>query len=175
MEFSELISHSKTLCSGLHALDVLALKNEIQHYHMDMEGIPEYTNTLEDAQKQSKIAGNSIVADTLLIIASNFMLLRECFPQADESCEDLNKGKTDWAAWKNLYKASDRKTKVKKQAVAASVASFIKANKQLSCWVGNHRNINNRSCKDYPAPHPKTLCPHCNIKVMHAPDNCFEL
>ena len=170
------------------------------------------------------------------------MLLPECFPQADKSWEDLNKGKTDWAAWKNLYKASDRKTKVKKQAVAgqdqigaahgalrkapqvqrairltrsaadldeyfdalaasattkkgvleesvkanaaltttraellASVASFIKANKQLSCWVGNHRNINNRSCKDSPAPHPKTLCPHCNIKVMHAPDNCFEL
>ena len=32
----ELIAHLKTLCSGLHALDVLSLKNEMKNYHLDM-------------------------------------------------------------------------------------------------------------------------------------------
>ena len=54
-----------------------------------------------------------------------------------------------------------------------AVASLIKANKQLSCRVGNH--CNNRTCKGSTVPHPKKMCPHYNTEVMHAPHNCFEL
>ena len=49
----DLLNHLQTMCVGLHAKDVLNLQNEIQTYHEDMEGIPEYINKLEDAQKQS--------------------------------------------------------------------------------------------------------------------------
>ena len=45
-----------------------------------MEGIPEYINALEDAQKQSKRAGNPITVDTLLLVLSNAMLSSERFP-----------------------------------------------------------------------------------------------
>ena len=57
--------------------------------------------------------------------------------------------------------------------LSVSVDSIIKANEQLSRRVGNCRN--NLTRKDYSAPHPKTLCPHCKIEVMCAPDNCFDL
>ena len=56
----------------------------MQHYHQDMKGIPEYINTLEDAQKRSKRAGNPITEDTLLLIATNTMISAERFPLADE-------------------------------------------------------------------------------------------
>ena len=82
-----------------------------------MEVIPEYVNELEDAHKRSKIAGNPITEDTLLLIATNAMLLTECFPQADESWDDLPNKETFWLAWKKLYKAADWKAKIKKQAV----------------------------------------------------------
>ena len=114
----ELISHLQTICGGLHALNVLDLQNEIQHYHLDMEGIPEYINALEDAQKQSKRAVKQITAENLLLIVSNVMLASERFPRAEESWEDLTKNEKDWAAWKNLYKAADGKAKVKNKAVA---------------------------------------------------------
>ena len=49
MVLSELLDYLKTLCVGLHTINVLAMQNEMQHYHMDMKGIPEYVNALEDA------------------------------------------------------------------------------------------------------------------------------
>ena len=63
-----------------------------------MEGIPEYVNTLEYAQKQSKRAGNPKTVDTLLLIATNIMLLTEHFPWAEKMWEDLSKDKKYWSA-----------------------------------------------------------------------------
>ena len=113
---SGLLANLQVLFSGLHALDVLALKNDLHHYHLYMERIPEYVNMLENAQKLSKRSGNLITEETLLLIAKNAMLSTEHLPRADENWEDLPK-KMFWTDWKNLYKAADRKAKVKKQAV----------------------------------------------------------
>ena len=52
---------------------MLALKNEMYHYHQDTEGILEYVNTLEDAQKNSNREGKPIMEDTLLLIATNII------------------------------------------------------------------------------------------------------
>ena len=81
-----------------------------------MEGIPGYTNALEDAQKQSNRAANPITATTLLLILNNAMLSTEHYPLAEEIWGELSKDKKDWAAWKNLYKAADQKSTVKNQA-----------------------------------------------------------
>ena len=81
---SELLAHLNNLCGGLHDIDVLSLKNEMQHYYMDMEGIPKYVNALKDVHKRSKRFGNPITKDTQVIIAINTMLSTECFPQVDE-------------------------------------------------------------------------------------------
>ena len=210
-----------------------------------MEGISKYVNALEDYQKQSMRPEKTITADTLLLIATNSMLLTEHFPWSEENWEDLSKDENDWSAWKELYNADDWKEKFNKQAVggqdqfdathgaaygairqvppnqqskgptrsaadleeyfdalaaaattkkgvleyivkdnaaltttntelSASVVGLIKDNKQLSRQVSNWRNNNHIGNKS-PAPCPKTLCCHCKIKVMHAPDNCFEL
>ena len=40
----ELFSHLQAGCTGRHALDFLALHNEIQRYHFEVKGIPEYIN-----------------------------------------------------------------------------------------------------------------------------------
>ena len=55
--------------------------------------------------------------DTLLLIATNVMLLTEPLPRADEILDNLSKEKNDWAAWKKLHKADYWKAKVKKQTV----------------------------------------------------------
>ena len=57
--------------------------------------------------------------------------------------------------------------------LSAAVDSLVKASEQLSCWVGNC--CNNRTREYSPALFPETLFPHCNIELMHAPDNFFEL
>ena len=81
---SGLLARLQVFCGGLHALDVLALKNEMQNYNQNMEGIPDYVNALKYAQKRSKRAGKPTTEDTLLLIATNAMLLMESLPQSDE-------------------------------------------------------------------------------------------
>ena len=46
-----LLAHPQAGCNGCYTLDLLELHNEIQLYHLEVEGIPEYINMLEDAQK----------------------------------------------------------------------------------------------------------------------------
>ena len=45
----DLLAHLQAGCTGQNALDLLALHNEMQHYHLKGEGISEYINMLEDA------------------------------------------------------------------------------------------------------------------------------
>ena len=69
-----LLSHLQSGCTGRHALNLLALHNEIQHYHLEVEGIPEYINMLEDAQKQAGQVSQTIADETLLLFAYTAML-----------------------------------------------------------------------------------------------------
>ena len=84
----DLFSHLQAGCTGRHALDFLALHNEIQRYHFEVKGIPEYINMLEDAQQQDVRAGRTIADETLLFFASTAMLTSECFPRANDVWEE---------------------------------------------------------------------------------------
>ena len=66
-----LFSHLQAGCTGRHALDLLALHNEMQRYHLEVEGIPEYINMLKDAQRQTGQTGCTITDDTLLHAPTN--------------------------------------------------------------------------------------------------------
>ena len=63
----------------------MALHNEMQSYHLEVEGIPEYINMLEDAQNQSGREGRTIANKTLLIFASTAMLTTERFPRTNDN------------------------------------------------------------------------------------------
>ena len=79
---------------------------------------------------------------------------------------------TEKGVLEELVKANTALTNTNSE-LSASVAILVKDDEQLSRCVCNRRN--NRTRKDSPAPCSKTLFPHCKIKVMHAPDNCFKL
>ena len=96
---------------------MLKMKNKMQLYHLDMEGIPEYINAIEDNQKKSKRAGNTIADSTLLLISTNSMLSTEHLPHANKIWEDLRKDKNYWYARKTLYNSDYQKAKVNKKAV----------------------------------------------------------
>ena len=52
----KLLDHLQPIYGGLHAIDVLALQNEMQEYQKDTEGILKYINALEAAQKNPSLA-----------------------------------------------------------------------------------------------------------------------
>ena len=102
------------MCVGLHATDVLNIQNEMQTYHEEMEGIPEYINKLEDSQKQSNRVGNHITDPTLLLFAANTMLRNDRLTSANEICKELASSERNWAKWKAIYRRADMAEKVKK-------------------------------------------------------------
>ena len=75
----DLSSHLQAGCTGRHALDLLMLHNKMQRYHLEVEGIPEYINMLEDAQRQAVRAGRTISEEILLLFSSTAMLTSERF------------------------------------------------------------------------------------------------
>ena len=56
----------------------------MQIYHLEVEGIPEYINILEDAKSQASRAGQTIANKTLLLFAATAMLTTEQFPRAND-------------------------------------------------------------------------------------------
>ena len=78
----------------MHTIDVLTLQNEMQDYHTDSEGILEYINTLEAAQKKSKCGtGNNLITDAnLLLIAKNAMFKTGAHTCTIDKWEDLDDG-----------------------------------------------------------------------------------
>ena len=83
----DLFTHLQTGCNGRHALDLLALHNEMQRYHLKVQGIPEYINMLEEAQRQAGRASRTITDDILLLFASTAMLTIKRFPRANDDWE----------------------------------------------------------------------------------------
>ena len=95
----DLLAHLQAGCTSRHALDLLALHNEMQRYHLEVEGIPEYINMLEAAQRQAGRAGRAIWDETLLLFALTAMLTSERFPRANNAWEDRAEVDKTWAAW----------------------------------------------------------------------------
>ena len=64
----------------------------MQEYHTESEGILEYINALEAAQKKSKRGtGNNPITDaTLLLIATNAILNTGAHPRTTDKWEDLH-------------------------------------------------------------------------------------
>ena len=83
-----LLSRLKAGCTGRHALELLALHNEMQRYRLEVESIPEYINMLKDAQKQAGRAGQTIADETLLLFASTVMLTTKRYPRTNYHRED---------------------------------------------------------------------------------------
>ena len=116
-----LFAHLQVGCTGRHALVHLALNIEMQRYHLEVEGIPEYINMLKDAQRQAGRAGRTITDETLVLFASIAMLTSERFTRANNYWEDRAERDKTWATWKLSYKQAHAKVRVKAQATDGSV------------------------------------------------------
>ena len=95
-------------------MEVLALRNEMQEYCTDSEGILEYINVLEAAQNKSKrgTGNNPITYATLLLIVTNVMLKTGAHPRTTDKWEDIDVYAQTWGAWKTAYKTADMKERV---------------------------------------------------------------
>ena len=120
----QLLDRLQSICGGLHAIDVLALQNEMQEYHKYSKGILEYIKALKAVHKKSKrgTGNNPITDNTLLLIATNAMLKTGAHPRTTDKWEDLDAAAQTWNAWKMAYKTADMKDRVRQLATGENAA-----------------------------------------------------
>ncbi len=66
---------------GLHAIDMISLCTNMHNYYTQADGIPQYINMLEDAQKKAKQAGMPTADVKLVMIALVAVLATQHFPR----------------------------------------------------------------------------------------------
>ena len=88
---STILEHLRRSCLGTHAIDSLSLQIEMREYHHAAEGVPEYINMLEDAQRTAiRIDKNNPITDaSVLAVATASMMSSQQFPRATEEWEHL--------------------------------------------------------------------------------------
>ena len=72
-------------------------------YYAEAEGIPEYINMLEDAQRKANRAKMSIADVQLVAIASTAVLASQDYVCATEDWEALTNAQKTWTKWKSSF------------------------------------------------------------------------
>ena len=85
----ELLDQLQVVCTGPHAIYLLALQYEMCTMHVSTDTILQYIAALDKAQLQAARAETPIPDNYLMMVATKAMLSSERFPQANEDWEDL--------------------------------------------------------------------------------------
>jgi hypothetical protein len=88
---------------GLHTIDMISLRTNMHNYYTQVDGIPQYTNVLEDAQKKATWAGMPIPNVELVMMASVAVLVAQHFPHKVDDWEGLPSASCKWTAWKTAF------------------------------------------------------------------------
>ena len=99
-----LLAHLDANCGGLHPVDLINLPSEMIGYYATAEGIPEYINALEDAQRKLARAKLPMADVQLLAMASTAVLASDHFPRTTDAWEALPPASKTWTAWKSTYR-----------------------------------------------------------------------
>jgi hypothetical protein len=82
---------------------MIFLRTNMHNYYTQEDGIPQYINTLEDAQKKATGAGMPIADDELVMMASAAVLAAQHFLRKVDNWEGLPSSSRTWTAWKTAF------------------------------------------------------------------------
>ena len=103
---AQLLEHLDANCGGLHPVDLINLPTDMMTYYATAEGVPEYINMLEDAQRKLERGKIPMLDVQLLAIASTAVLAAQHFPRTTDEWEALTPALKTWDNWKIKYRAA---------------------------------------------------------------------
>jgi hypothetical protein len=118
----QLMDHLDANCGGLYPVELVSLPTEMMQYYAQIDGIPEYINKLEEAQRKLARANLPMLDDQLLAIASTSVLASGHFPRSTDEWEAKPCNQKTWTAWKAHYR--DAHLARKRQMLAAGTAGM---------------------------------------------------
>ena len=126
----DIITFLDTNSCGLHAVNMISLWTNMHSYYVQADGIPQYINMLEDAQKKAKRAGMPIADVELVMMASAAVLVAQHFPRKVDDCEGLPTTSRTWTAWKKAVRLAHLKRQ--RQILASGGWSLLAVHTELS-------------------------------------------
>jgi hypothetical protein len=99
----DIITFLNTNSKGLHTVDMISFQTNMQDYYVQMDGIPQYINMLENAQKKAKRAGMPIANVKLIMMALVAVLVAQHFPCEVDDWEGFPSTSCMWNAWKQSF------------------------------------------------------------------------
>jgi hypothetical protein len=100
----EIIAFLDANSGGLHAIDMISLRTNMHNCYTQADGISQYINRLEDAQKKATRAGMPIAGVELVMMASAAVLVAQHFPCKVDDWEGLPSTSCTWTAWKMAFR-----------------------------------------------------------------------
>ena len=131
----QLIDHLDANCGGLHPSELVNLPTEMMSYYAKADGIPEYIDMLEEAQRKLARANLPMSDETLLAIASTSVLASQHFTRQTDEWEAKPPVDKMWAAWKPHYRAAHLARK--RQQLATNNPAFGGAVAHVAVTGGN--------------------------------------
>ncbi len=120
------MEHLKANCGSLHPSELVNLPTKMMSYYDKADGIPEYIDLLEEAQRKLARANLPMSNDQLLAITSTAVLASGHFPCPIDKWEAFPRASKTWPAWKMRYRATH--IACKRQLLAAGTTTFGTAN-----------------------------------------------
>jgi hypothetical protein len=118
----QLITHLADNCCGLHPAELINLPTQMLSFYTDADGIPEYINMLEDAQRKLERAKLPMSDKQLLAIVTTSVLASGHFPRLTDDWEAKAPADKTWPNWKQHYHAAH--TARHRQLLAAGTATM---------------------------------------------------
>jgi len=131
----QLMDHLTTNCGGLHPSELISLPTEMIGYYSEADGIPEYINMMEDAQRKLARANLPMSDDQLVAIASTAVLASNHFPRPTDEWEARPRAEKTWAEWKLHYRATHLARKRQLLASGKTPTAFGAANAATAAFV----------------------------------------
>jgi hypothetical protein len=99
----EIIAFLNANSRGLHAINMISLHTNMHNYYTQADGIPQFINMLEDAQKKAVRAGMPIAGVKLVMMASAAILAAQHFLHKVDDWEGLPSASCMWTTWKTAF------------------------------------------------------------------------
>jgi len=129
------MDHLTTNCGGLHPSELISLPTEMISYYTEAEGIPEYINMMEDAQRKLARANLPMSDDQLVAIASTAVLASNHFPRPTDEWEARPRAAKTWTEWKLHYRAAHLARKRQLLASGKTPTTYGSANAATAAFV----------------------------------------
>ena len=140
-----MMQHLQNNFGGSHTVGMLKLRNDMQTYHVWAEGIMKYINLMEEGQMKIKKRGalsDSVTNVTLLLYATNAMILTEVHSATTETWEDLQQIEKTWKKWKELYEPAVTNERVRHQYTGGEARRIFPQKVNNANSARNNKHVN---------------------------------